>query len=98
MDVHVGKYCNRPQFCSPRCHWLRRLNARHIMKFYSGHVKGADMSVKEPSSSQWKERVRTSIRRSDGVIARTIPSPPAATGQLWETAYAVEEGKALLGI
>ncbi|WP_029603681.1 MULTISPECIES: TIR domain-containing protein [Kocuria] len=57
-----------------------------------------DMSVKEPYSSQWKERVRTRIRRSDGVIALISSSTPAATGQLWEIACAVEEGKPLLGI
>ena len=28
-----------------------------------------DMSVKEPYDADWKERVRTRIRRSDGVIA-----------------------------
>ncbi len=28
-----------------------------------------DMSVKEPYLSEWKERVRTRVRRSDGVIA-----------------------------
>jgi hypothetical protein len=27
-----------------------------------------DMSVKEPYDSNWKDRVRTRIRRSDGVI------------------------------
>jgi len=57
-----------------------------------------DMSVKEPYSSQWKERVRTRVRRSDGVIALISSSTPAATGQLWEIACAVEEGKPLLGI
>lgn len=57
-----------------------------------------DMSVKEPYSSQWKERVRTRIRRSDGVIALISSSTPGATGQLWEITCAVEEGKPLLGI
>ncbi|WP_341358477.1 TIR domain-containing protein [Georgenia sp. M64] len=57
-----------------------------------------DMSVKEPYSSQWKERVRTRIRRSDGVIALISSSTPAATGQLWEIKCAVEEGAPLLGI
>lgn len=57
-----------------------------------------DMSVKEPYSSQWKERVRTRIRRSDGVIALISSSTPAATGQLWEITCAAEEGKPLRGI
>lgn len=57
-----------------------------------------DMSVKEPYSSEWKERVRTRIRRSDGVIVLISSSTPAATGQLWEIKCAVEEGKPLNGI
>jgi nucleoside 2-deoxyribosyltransferase len=57
-----------------------------------------DMSVKEPYSSEWKERVRTRIRRSDGVIALISSSTPRATGQLWEIGCAAEEGKPVRGI
>ncbi|WP_424446814.1 TIR domain-containing protein [Microbacterium sp. CH-015] len=57
-----------------------------------------DMSVKEPYSSEWKQRVRTRIRRSDGVIALISSSTPKATGQLWEIACAVEEGKPIIGV
>lgn len=57
-----------------------------------------DMSVKEQYLTDWKQRVRTRIRRSDGVIALISRSTPRATGQLWEIACAVEEGKPLLGI
>ena len=57
-----------------------------------------DMSVKEPYSSEWKERVRTRIRRSDGVIALISSSTPKATGELWEIQCAVEEKKLLRGI
>lgn len=57
-----------------------------------------DMSVKEPYSSEWKERVRTRIRRSDGVIALISSNTPNATGELWEIKSAVEEKKPLLGI
>jgi hypothetical protein len=57
-----------------------------------------DMSVKEPYDSGWKERTRTRIRRSDGVIALISASTPSADGQLWEIECAVEEGKPLLGI
>jgi Thoeris protein ThsB, TIR-like domain len=57
-----------------------------------------DMSVKEPYASQWKERVRTRIRRSDGVIVLISSSTPKATGQLWEIKCAVEEEKPLLGV
>lgn len=57
-----------------------------------------DMSVKEPYSSEWKERVRTRIRRSDGVSALISSNTPKATGQLWEITCAVQEGKPLRGI
>jgi hypothetical protein len=57
-----------------------------------------DMSVKEPYLSEWKERVRTRVRRSDGVIALISSSTPKATGQLWEIKCAAEEKKPLLGI
>jgi hypothetical protein len=57
-----------------------------------------DMSVKEPYSSEWEARVRTRIRRSDGVIALISSNTPNASGQLWEISCAVEEGKSLLGI
>lgn len=57
-----------------------------------------DMSVKEPYATAWKERVRTRIRRSDGVIALISSSTPGAVGQRWEIACAVEEEKPLLGL
>jgi hypothetical protein len=57
-----------------------------------------DMSVKEPYDSGWKERTRTRIKRSDGVIALISRSTPDAEGQLWEIECAVEEGKKVLGI
>jgi len=57
-----------------------------------------DMSVKQPYDTGWKDRTRTRIRRSDGVIVLISASTPGATGQLWEIRCAVEEGKPLLGI
>ncbi len=57
-----------------------------------------DMSVKQPYDSGWKERTRTRIKRSDGVIALISSDTPKATGQLWEISCAVQEGKPLLGI
>jgi len=57
-----------------------------------------DMSVKQPYETEWRERVRARIRRSDGVIALISSSTPRATGQLWEIQCAVEEKKPLLGI
>ena len=39
----------------------QRLHPRNPYEF-------TDMSVKEPYSKEWKERVRTRIKRSDGVV------------------------------
>ncbi len=57
-----------------------------------------DMSVKEAYSSEWKERVRTRIRRSDGVIALVSKNSLSSSGQKWEIACAKEEKKRVLGI
>lgn len=57
-----------------------------------------DMSVKDPYKTEWKDRVRTRVRRSDGVVALISSSTPKASGQLWEIKCAVEEKKPLLGI
>jgi hypothetical protein len=57
-----------------------------------------DMSVKEPYQSEWRARVQTRIRRSDGVIALISSHTPSAAGQLWEIKCAVAEKKPLLGI
>jgi hypothetical protein len=57
-----------------------------------------DMSVKEPYSSSWKERVRTRIRRSDGVIALVSKNSLSSSGQKWEIRCAKEENKRLRGI
>jgi hypothetical protein len=57
-----------------------------------------DMSVKEAYDSDWKERVRTRIRRSDGVIALVSKNSLSSSGQKWEIACAKEEKKRVLGI
>ena len=57
-----------------------------------------DMSVKEAYSADWKEKVRTRIRRSDGVIALVSKNSLASSGEKWEIACAKEEGKLLRGI
>jgi len=44
-----------------------------------------DMSVKEPYDSGWKEKVRTRIRRSDGIIvlvSKTVLTLAAKPGKL----------------
>ncbi len=57
-----------------------------------------DMSVKEAYDSNWKERVRTRIRRSDGVIVLVSKNSLTSSGQKWEIACAREEKKKILGI
>ncbi|PHQ29864.1 TIR domain-containing protein [Leeuwenhoekiella nanhaiensis] len=57
-----------------------------------------DMSVKQPYDSEWKERVRTRIRRSDGVIILVSENSLNSSGQKWEIQCAKEEKKRVLGI
>lgn len=57
-----------------------------------------DMSVKEAYDSDWKNKVRTRIRRSDGVIVLVSKNSLSSIGQKWEIQCAKEEGKKILGI
>jgi hypothetical protein len=57
-----------------------------------------DMSVREPYDSAWKDKVRTRIKRSDGVIALISKSSLNSSGQKWEIACAKEEKKPVLAI
>ena len=57
-----------------------------------------DMSVKEPYDSNWKEKVRTRIRRSDGVIALVSKNSVTSSGEKWEIKCATEEGVPAIGI
>ena len=57
-----------------------------------------DMSVKEPYKTEWKDQVRTRVRRSNCVIALISSHTPRATGQLWELRCAREESKPILGL
>ncbi len=57
-----------------------------------------DMSVKEPYDKEWKERVRTRILRSDGVIVLVSKNSLTSSGQKWEIECAKEEKKKVLGI
>ena len=57
-----------------------------------------DMSVKQPYDKVWKDRVRTRIRRSNGVIVLVSKNSAASTGQKWEIACAKEEKKPIRGI
>jgi hypothetical protein len=57
-----------------------------------------DISVKEPYDTDWKSRVRTRVRRSDGVIALISKNSLSSSGQKWEIQCAKEEKKPLLGL
>lgn len=57
-----------------------------------------DMSVKKAYDSEWKDKVRTRIKRSHGVIVLVSKNSLTSEGQKWEIACAKEEGKPILGI
>lgn len=57
-----------------------------------------DMSVKDAYTEDWKAKVRTRIRRSDGVIALISKDSLQSSGQKWEIACAKEEGVSILAI
>ena len=75
---------------------------RDFLKGQSLHTKCPfefiDMSVKEAYTSEWKERVRTRIRRSDGVIVLVSKSSLTSSGQKWEISCAKQEGKKIYAI
>ncbi|MGP1611392.1 MAG: TIR domain-containing protein [Candidatus Cryptobacteroides sp.] len=57
-----------------------------------------DMSVKQPYYTEWKDRVRTRIRRSDGVVVLVSKNSLNSSGQKWEIQCTKEEGKEILGL
>jgi hypothetical protein len=57
-----------------------------------------DMSVKEAYDSGWKDRVRTRIKRSNGVIVLVSKNSLQSSGQKWEIQCAKEEKKKILAI
>lgn len=75
---------------------------RDFLKGQSLHPRApyefVDMSVKEAYEGNWKEKVRTRIRRSNGVIALISKNSANSTGQKWEILCANEEGKPICGI
>lgn len=75
---------------------------RNLLKGQSLNTKAPfeyiDMSVKEAYDKEWKDRVRTRIRRSDGVIVLVSKNSLTSGGQAWEINCAKEEGKRILGI
>ncbi|MEM8976501.1 MAG: TIR domain-containing protein [Pseudomonadota bacterium] len=57
-----------------------------------------DMSVKEAYEEEWKKKVRTRIRRSNGVLVIVSENSLSSSGQKWEIACAKEERVPLRGI
>ncbi|SCW80244.1 TIR domain-containing protein [Mucilaginibacter sp. NFR10] len=57
-----------------------------------------DLSVKEAYVSDWKEKVRTRIKRSHGVIVLISKNSKDSSGQKWEIQCAKEEKKQILAI
>ena len=57
-----------------------------------------DMSVKKAYDSDWKDKVRTRIKRSDGIIVLVSKNSLTSSGQKWEIACAREEKKKVRGI
>jgi hypothetical protein len=81
---------------------IEDVRQRDFLKGQSLHPRAPyefiDMSVKEPYSSEWKDKVRTRIRRSDGVIVLVSKNSLSSSGQKWEIECAREEKKRILGI
>jgi hypothetical protein len=75
---------------------------RDLLKGQSLNTKTSfeyvDMSVKEAYNIEWKRRVRTRIRRSDGIIVLVSKNSLDSRGQKWEIECAKDEGKRILGI
>lgn len=75
---------------------------RDFLKGQSLHPRApfefVDMSVKERYESDWKSKVLTRIRRSDGVIALVSKNSLTSSGQKWEIECARTEHKKIRGI
>jgi len=81
---------------------IEDVKQRDLLKGQSLNTKSpfeyVDMSVKQPYDKEWKDRVRTRIRRSDGVIVLVSKNSLTSNGQKWEIECAKEEGKKIRGI
>jgi len=81
---------------------IEDVRQRDFLKGQSLHTKSPfeyiDMSVKDAYDKDWKERVQTRIRRSDGVIILVSKNSLTSSGQKWEIECAKEEKKKILGI
>lgn len=81
---------------------MEDVNQRDLLKGQSLNTKTPfefiDLSVKERYETDWKDRVRTRIRRSHGVIALVSRDTLSSTGEKWEINCAIEEDKKLIGL
>lgn len=81
---------------------IEDVRQRDLLKGQSLHPRAPyefiDMSVKEAYDSEWKEKVRTRIKRSNGVIVLVSKNSLSSSGQKWEIECAREENKRILGI
>lgn len=75
---------------------------RDFLKGQSLHPRAPyefiDMSVKQAYDSDWQNKVRTRIRRSNGVIALISKNSLTSSGQKWEIQCAKDEGKPVRGV
>lgn len=75
---------------------------RDFLKGQSLHSRAPfefiDMSVKQEYDSEWKDKVRTRIRRSHGVVVLVSANSLTSSGQKWEVQCAKEERKPIRGI
>ncbi|WP_373090013.1 TIR domain-containing protein [Sneathiella sp.] len=74
---------------------------RDLLKGQSLHTDSPfeyiDMSVKKAYDKEWKEKVCTRIKRSDGIIALISKNSLNSSGQKWEISCAKEERKKVKG-
>lgn len=75
---------------------------RDLLKGQSLHPRAPyefiDMSVKQAYDKDWQDKVRTRIKRSDGIIALISKNSLKSNGQKWEIQCGRDEGKKILGI
>ena len=81
---------------------IEDVRMRDLLKGQALHTKSPfeyiDMSVKEAYLEDWKAKVRTRIKRSDGVIALVSKNSLSSSGQKWEVQCANEEAKRVRGV
>lgn len=81
---------------------IEDVRQRDLLKGQSLHSRKPyefiDMSVKEAYDTDWKNKVRTRIKRSDGAIILISKNSENSSGQKWEIQCAQEENKKIIGI